>query len=302
MSFIMNLSKGVNGMELRILHYFLTVASLGSVTKAAEALHITQPTLSRQLMQLEEELGVALFVRGKRKMLLTEEGLILKRRAEEMMALKQITENELKLKKNDMINIGCGLTKATTTLNIWMEGFMKEHPEVIFNIHNGNTHNVLENIENGLIDIGLVLDPVDLEKYSYIRLKEKERWGIIVSKQSPLSKKATIQPSDLCKMNLISSPRSELQKKLKSWCGSDYDKLNIVATSDLIVSTLHFIQQNVASAIVIEGAMDAIDKTDVCFIPFEPEMSSTSYIVFKKYQSFNLMISKFLDYIQKVLT
>lgn len=286
-------------MELRILHYFLTVASLGSVTKASEVLHITQPTLSRQLMQLEKDLGVALFVRGKRKMLLTEEGLILKRRAEEMMALKQITENELKYKKNDDIHIGCGLTKATTMINFWMETFRQEHPEVIFHIHNGNTHYVLENIEKGLMDIGVVLDPVDLEKYSYIHLKEKERWGILVSKQSPLSKQDSIQPSDLSKISLISSPRQELQKKLKVWCGKDYDDLNIIATSDLVVSVLHFIQQNIAAAIVIEGTMEAIDKTGLCFVPFEPEMSSESYIVFKKYQSFNLMVSKFLDYIQK---
>lgn len=292
----------VNKMEIRLLKYFLEVAQTGSVTKAADALHITQPTLSRQLMQLEEDLGVALFVRGKRKMILTEEGLILKRRAEEMIALTQITKNELKQKSSQIrgvINIGCGLTKATGTLNSWMEGFMIEYPDVSFNIHNGNTHYVLENIENGLIDIGLVLDPTDLEKYSYIHLKEKERWGIIVSKASPLAKLNYIQPNDLTQIALINSPRIELQKKLDDWCGNVNQDLRVMATSELVVSTLHFIQKNKAGAIVIEGAMDAIDKEEICFIPFYPEMVSESYIVFKKYQSFSLTVSKFLDYIHK---
>ena len=290
-------------MDLRVLNYFLTVARLGSVTQAAKALHITQPTLSRQLMGLEEDLGVALFIRGKKKMLLTEEGLILKRRAEELLALSQITKNELTQKDTKIggiIRIGCGLTKATTTFNQWLDQFILDYPDVCFEVHNGNTHYVLETIENGLIDLGLVLDPVGLEKYGYIKLKEKERWGLVVSKKSPLSKLDVIHPYDLVGIPLINSPRSELQEKLNDWFGLYKDQFHLFGTSELLVSTLHFVQKNKACAIVIEGAMDAIDKQDVCFVPFEPEILSQSYIVYKKYQSYSLTISKLLDYIHKI--
>lgn len=289
-------------MEMRVLNYFLTVAQVGNITKAASQLHITQPTLSRQLMQLEEDLGVALFVRGKRKMILTEEGLLLKRRAEEILTLTNLTKEELGVKQATIkgtINIGYGLSKATNTFNGLIEGFMSEYNDVTFNMKNGNTHFVLENLENGLIDVGVVLDPVDLEKFSYIHLKEKERWGLIVSNHSHLAKLSYIEPKDLQEIHLIHSPRIELKQKIAAWSKIKYEDMHVIGESEMIVPVLNFIKKNQASAIAIEGAMDSIDKEGICFIPFYPEMVSQSYIVWKKYQSFSLTISKFLDYIQK---
>ncbi len=294
--------KWVKSVELRVLKYFLTVAQMGSVTKAADALFITQPTLSRQLAQLEEDLGVALFIRGKRKMMLTEEGLLLQRRAEEIISLANLTESEL-LQKNEevsgSIGIGCGSTKASCWLSEKIKDFVGEYPKVHFSIKSGNTQNVLEYLENGMIDIAVVLDPVDLEKYSYIHMKDKERWGLFTHKDSPLATKQRLTATDLLGVPLMNSPRVELQNKFRSWCPDVYDDLNFAANCELAMNMVFFMKNKVASAIVVEGALDGVDMSDLVFIPFEPHLTSEAYIVWKKYQSFSLTVSKFIDYISK---
>ena len=158
-------------MEIRVLKYFLTVAREGNITRAAELLHITQPTLSRQLMQLEDELGAVLFIRGKRKMVLTEEGMVLKRRAEEIIILSEKAELEVGSQSHDIsgeIAIGCGVTEATQTMGKLIKKFSEIYPYVSFRIRNGNSDFILENIDNGLLDIGVVLEPVELEKLNFI--------------------------------------------------------------------------------------------------------------------------------------
>lgn len=289
-------------MELRVLNYFLTVARLGSVTKAASELHITQPTLSRQLMQLEEELGVALFVRGKRKMILTEDGLLLERRARELLELAHLTTLELSASQTQMsgtITIGCGLTEATKTLSDWMAGFLELYPQTTFVIKNGNTQNTTELIESGLVDLGVVLDPNDLEKYSSIEFPKQERWGLLTSKHSSLANKSEIYEDDLLNIPLLGSTRLEIENKIRQWCPAIYDQLNIVTKTDMAVNFLFLIKQNKASAIIVEGALEGIDMSDLVFIPFKPHLTSTSYLIYKKYQSFSLIVSKFIDYISK---
>ena len=183
-------------MEIRVLKYFLTVAREESITKGAEILHITQPTLSRQLMQLEEELRVQLFIRGKNKIILTDEGMLLRRRAEEIVDLVGRTEKEFDEHDNLIggeIFIGAGETNAMHTLADLIKEFNKEYPQVKYNLYSGNADDIKERIDKGLIDIGLLTEPVNIEKYDFIRLPNKEAWGVLMQKDSPLAKKEYIE-------------------------------------------------------------------------------------------------------------
>ncbi|WP_347564850.1 LysR family transcriptional regulator [Clostridium intestinale] len=179
-------------MEIRVLKYFLTVTRVENITKAAELLHITQPTLSRQLMQLEEELRAQLFLRGKNKITLTEEGMLLKRRVEEIIDLADKTEREFS-EQDDLIGgevfIGAAEINSMHVLADVIQGFREKYPRVKYNLHSGNADDVKEKIDKGLIDIGLLLEPVNIEKYDFIRLPQKETWGLLMSKDSPLAQK-----------------------------------------------------------------------------------------------------------------
>lgn len=187
-------------MELRILKYFLVVAREENITKAASMLHITQPTLSRQLMQLEEELDVKLFQRSNHKIILTEDGMLLKRRAQELVSLSKKTIQELSHKDQVLsgeIAIGCGETKSMAFLADQIRTFQKEHSQVQFHIHSAIADDIKERLEKGTLDIGLLMEPVDIGKYEFIRMPLKERWGIVARKDSRLTSKSTIHPEDL---------------------------------------------------------------------------------------------------------
>lgn len=184
-------------MEIRVLTYFLTVAREENITRAAEVLHITQPTLSRQLVQLEQELGVKLFERGKSKITLTDEGVLLRRRSEEIVDLTDKTEKEFIEQNNIMggeIFIGSGETNNMHIMADLIKKFSEEYPNVKYNFHSGNADDIKERINKGLIDIGLLMEPISIEKYEYVRLPIKEIWGVLVSKESPLAQKEYIKP------------------------------------------------------------------------------------------------------------
>ena len=289
-------------MEIRVLKYFLTVAREGNITRAAELLHITQPTLSRQLMQLEEELGAALFIRGKRKMILTEEGMVLRRRAEEIISLAQKAEMEIGNQDHEVsgeISIGCGITEATQTMGKLIKKFSEMYPKVIFHIKNGNSDFVLENIDNGLLDIGFVLKPVELDKLNYIHLKAEERWGVLMKKDSPLAKKEKITAEDLMGIPLINSSRKETQNDFSNWVGKEFNLLNICATSELTTTASILVKNDIGYAIVIEGSANEVITNELCFRPLYPPLTTHSLMIWKKYQSFSLTVSKFIDFVSK---
>lgn len=287
-------------MELRVLKYFLTVAREENITHAAESLHITQPTLSRQLMQLEEELGASLFIRGKRKIILTEAGMILKRRAEEIITLSEKTELEIGNQKgnvNGEISISCGITEATQTLGKLIQEFHEIYPETTFHIRNGASDFTLENIDNGLIDVGVVLEPVSLEKLDFIRLNQKEQWGILMRKDSPLAQKNYITSSDLQNLPLINPSRSTTKTYFRDWYGQGYEQLNFCASSELSTTAIMLVKNNMGHAIIIEGSVKDLMGDDLCFKPLYPALYSHSLFVWKKYQSLSLTLSKFIDFL-----
>lgn len=287
-------------MEFRVLKYFLMVAREENITKAASALHVTQPTLSRQLMQLEEELGVKLFKRGNHNIVLTEEGLLLKRRAQEIVSLVEKTQNEF-LKEEELsgeIAIGSGEIKGMSTLAKAMESFHSIHSLVRFDIYSGNADNIKEKIENGLLDMGLLLEPVDIGRYNFIRLLTKERWGIMVREDSPLAKKEVVIPEDLKDQLLIVTKRAIVQNELVSWFGDYSNGLKIISTYNLIYNAVMQVKAGLGVLLCIE--LEA-HYDGVKFIPLSPELELGSVLVWKKNKTLSPTMEKFIEHCKRQL-
>src|SRR5699024_855475 len=204
-------------MELRVLKYFLMAAREENITKAANLLHITQPTLSRQLMQLEEELGVKLFHRGKYHIVLTDEGMLLRRRAQEMIELEEKTKREFSKDEAQLageIAIGCGETRNMTFLSKKMAEFRRLHPLVHYDIYSATADDIKERMEKGILDIALLMEPVDIGKYEFVRMPQREQWGALVCADSPLADKETLSPDDLTGQPIIIAKRESVQNEL----------------------------------------------------------------------------------------
>ena len=220
-------------MEIRVLKYFLMVSREENITKAANLLHITQPTLSRQLRQLEEEFDVKLFDRGTHNVTLTEEGMLLKRRAQEIVSLAEKTKQEFNKEKDNLtgeIAIGCGEIHGMNILSEIMASFHEKYPLVTYEIYSGNADIIKEKIENGTIDMGLLTEPVDISKYEFVRIPIKEEFGLFVRKDSPLTSKEYITPEDLLNLPIISPKRYLEQNEISSWFGDYAEEINIIST------------------------------------------------------------------------
>ncbi len=241
-------------MELRVLRYFLTIAREENITRAADILHITQPTLSRQIMQLEDELDVKLFNRGA-KFSLTEKGLLLRRRAEELLSLAQKTEEEMQALETSVsgtIHIGGGETNA---MRIWapiIKEFSEENPEVVFDFFSGSADELKERVDKGLIDIILLVEPVDIAKYEFIRLPSSDRFGILMRTDSLLAQQASVSSEDLLDKPLIVSGRGLVQAKLMQWFGKQYEDLHVVATYNLINNAAIMVESGLGYAFSLE--------------------------------------------------
>lgn len=291
-------------MELRVLKYFLAVAREESITKAAEFLHITQPTLSRQLMQLEEELNAQLFIRGKNRIVLTDEGMLLRRRAEEIVDLANKTEKEF-LEQDNLVTgeifIGGGETNAMHILARIIKEFKEEYPQIKYQFYSGNADDIKERLDKGLIDIGLLTEPVDIEKYEFVRLEQKEVWGILAPKDSKLAAKEYATPQDLLKLPLLSTRRTIVQNEIANWFGQDYEQLDIIATYNLIYNAAIMVEEGIGYAICLEKLVNINDETKIRFIPFYPPLLTGTVIVWKKHQIFSPATARFIEKIKHSL-
>lgn len=288
-------------MEIRVLRYFLAVVREEGINRAAEALHITQPTLSRQLAQLEDEVGVKLFHRGTRKITLTNEGILLRRRAEEILALVDRTEKELIWQGEQLegrIVIGGGELAAMQEMPEMIAGFRKKYPLVTFDIFTGNADLVKEQMEKGLIDIGVLLEPVDMEKFDFIRLKGKERWVVLMRPDDPLAQKEGITAEDLKDAPLILPRRTNVQNELTNWLGNAFQESPVLFTSNFATNSALMVQRGLAYSLVIEGAVPFWDKEKITFRPFSPELTANSVFAWKKQQPFSLATKKFIEHIK----
>lgn len=291
-------------MELRILQYFLMVAREENITRAAKQLNMTQPTLSRQLMQLEDELGKPLFIRGKRKIELTDEGVLLRRRAEEILSLVNKTEQEITQSEEEMVGqimIGTGIFSSSQTfLSKVIEEFHEEYPLVKFDIYTGNADLIKERIDQGLVDIGVLLEPVDISKYNHIRIPLQENWGVIASKENRLAKKQFVEKDDLKDVPLFLTNREIIQSEISNWLKGDIP-LNSAYSYNFASAILPFIQDDKGVAITVEGAYQVLNQDQICFVPFSPQLTTNTVLVWKKYTRLSPVINKFIKRLQEYL-
>lgn len=291
-------------MEIRVLRYFLAVVREESITKASEALHITQPTLSRQLSQMEAEVGVRLFERGTRKIKLTNEGILLRRRAEEIIQLVDKTERELAEQDEQVegkISIGCGEIAAVQILPELIRTYREKYTRVSFDIFTATADLVKEQMDKGLIDIGLLLEPVDMEKYDFIRLDMKENWVVLMRPDDPLAEKENVTAEDLLPLPLILPRRMNVQSELASWFGDYYGNLNVVFTSNLSTNGALMVGAGLAYSLVIEGAV-LWDQSKITYRPLSPALTATSVLAWKRGQPFSLAATKFINQIKCFLS
>ena len=286
-------------MEIRVLRYFLMVAREENITRAAELLHITQPTLSRQLMQLEEELNTKLFNRGKNKFSLTDDGMLLKQRAQEIVELADKTERDfLRPEENTLageIAIGCGETRNIDFLSQKIIQFREKYPLVKYYIYSANADDIKDKIENGLIDIGLLIEPVDIGKYEFVRIPQKEYWGMLVRQDSSLAKKEFITPEDLIGVPIMTGRREKTLNEFANWCGKYYDKMNIIAMHNLYLNAVIMVKNNLGAFLGLD--FDNLYK-DLTFVPLEPKIEMGLLMVWKRNKTFSPAVNKFIDFLK----
>lgn len=286
-------------MEIRVLRYFLIVVREESITKAADVLHITQPTLSRQLSQMENEIGVRLFHRGTRKITLTNEGILLRRRAEEILQLVDNTEKELVEQEEQIegkITIGCGELASVQILSELIRDFSKKHSGVSYDIFTATADLVKEQMDKGLIDIGLLLEPVDIEKYEFIRLNTREKWVVLMRPDDELAKKESVSAKDLSELPMILPRRLNVQSELASWFGDYYADLHILFTSNLNTNGAVMVRNGLGYSVVIEGSVPFWDQSKITYRPLSPELTATCVLAWKRQQPFSLAATKFIEY------
>ena len=289
-------------MEIRVLRYFLMVAREENITKAANLLHLTQPTLSRQLMQLEEELGVTLFRRSKHRIILTEDGMLLRRRAEEIVSLAEKTRDDLRHKQDHLagtIAVGSGELQSSRFLTQLIAAFQKENPLVSFRIYSGNSDNIKERIERGLLDIGLLQEPVDIAKYHFVRTPVQEQWGVLVRADAELAAKDRVSPADLAGLPLILPDRENVQNELLNWFGSLAEKLRITATGNLLYNLASLARDSGSCVLTLNLACH---YDGLRFIPLAPELESGTVLVWKKAQTFSPAAAAFIAYSKEYIS
>lgn len=291
-------------MELRVLRYFLTVAQEGNISRAAEQLHITQPTLSRQMQQLEDEMGTLLFDRGSRRITLTEKGILLRRRAEEIIAQVDKTREEMHASDeiiNGTISVGCGEVLAVQLLAEMLKHFKDKYPAVTYKIKTGNAVTISEQLKNGLLDFGLLLEPADISDFDYLRLMVKERWVVTMRTDDPLADKKSVTAEDLIGRDVILPWRAAVNRELRSWFGSCYDKIHIQINCDMSTNAFIMVQNKMGISFNIEASKPYMGKDIFRRIPLSPAISTTNVLAWKKYEPFSAAAKKFMEFAQAYL-
>ena len=289
-------------MEIRLLKYFLTVAEIGNITKAANSMHLTQPTLSRQLQDLERELGQKLFVRGSKSVTLTPEGMVLRRRAQEIMELVEKTENEFFSIKDDVsgdIFIGAGETKTIKLIADVMKTLQKKYQKIKFHIVSGDSEDLSEKLDKGILDFCIFIEPFVPDKYNYINLSEKDTWGILLRQDDPLAKKESIKVEDIINLPILIS-RQAIKKSFENnpildWFGDNFDKMHIAGTYNLLYNAAIMTENEIGYALGLDRLIADTLNSPLTFRPLNPKLQVCVSIAWKKNQVFSKAAKLFLD-------
>lgn len=288
-------------MEVRALEYFLAVAREESISGAAQSLHLTQPTLSRQLMALEEELGKQLFIRG-RRITLTEDGILLRKRAEEILDLVQKTEQEVMQNEPSVsgdIYIGAAETRGMKLLLQLAAEMQKEYPGVRFHVSSGDREDLMDRLNKGLDDFGLFMGEMDLARYDAIRLPTKDRWGVLMRCDDPLAACEAVSPEELVDRPLILSRQADRYEELNNWFGCSRDSLQLPATYNLAYNASLMAEEGMGLVLTLEGLINATGDSTLAFRPLAPALTVGMSVVWKKYPVFSAASAKFLERIQE---
>ncbi len=291
-------------MELRVLQYFLAVAREQNISAAAQALHLTQPTLSRQLRDLEEELGKPLMIRGSRKITLTEDGMLLRKRAEEILDLVGRTEKEIAQSDESIsgdIYIGTGETDGIRQIVKTARQLQKSYPGILFHIVSGDAVDVCERLDKGLLDFGILLGDIDKVKYNYMELPMKDTWGVLMQRSSPLAEKDAVSPQDLWDKPLILSRQVDNKSGLYRWLKKEPSELHTVATYNLIYNASLMVDEGMGYAFTLDKLVNTTGSS-LCFRPLKPRLELGMYLVWKKSQTFSRAMELFQDQLQENLT
>lgn len=285
-------------MELKNLTTFLAVAEKETISAAAKHLHLSQPSLSRQLMDLEKELGVTLFTRGNRKITLTEDGLLFRKRAEEIVELLEKTRSEFLSPRDTIagnVSIGAGETYVIQLLGAIIKEIQAEYPNIKFHFYSGNADEVKERLDKGLLDFGVVISPADVKKYHSLRLPAKDTWGVLMRKDSPLAVKEVITPKDLWDVPLITSRQSLVSSELSKWLKKDLKKLTVVATYNLVYNASKLVEEGVGYGLTLDKLVNFAPDSPLCFRKLSPALESNLDVIWKNTQVFSKASGLFLE-------
>lgn len=294
-------------MEIRLLRYFLAVAQEESISKAADILHITQPTLSRQLMDLEKELNTKLLIRGKRnkKITLTEDGKLLKSRAQEIIELTNKTESEFLFGDKNIsgdIFIGGGETDAIRVIARTIKRLSLEYPNIKYHFYSGNGEDVTEKLNKGLLDFGVFIEPIDKKEYGFIQLPQNDTWGILMRKDSDLAKKEYIEPEDLINIPLFSSRQYLVKNLISGWLGFDFEKLNIIGSYNLLYNASVMVEEGLGYALCIDKLINISGDSKLCFKPLKPKLEAGILVAWPKNQPLSKIAKLFIQKLQEEIT
>lgn len=288
-------------MELRHLKYFLMIAREGTISGAAAALHVSQPSLSRQMQELERKLGVRLFDRGSRRIELTEPGMRLRRRAEEIVDLVGRTEDEFRVSANSLageVRVGGGETPAMALTADVIAEFVEAHPLVRFSLFSGNAENVSERLDTGRLDFGVFIGHADLSRYEFLQLPAHDRWGAFMREDDPLAAHDVVTPADLARRSLILSEQAG--REMGAWFHRDLEDLDVVATYNLLYNAAPLARRGIGVVVSLEGIVDANEGSGLAFRPLEPALSADIFIAWKRYQTFSPAAEAFLASIREL--
>lgn len=290
-------------MELRVLQYFLAVAREQNISAAAQSLHLTQPTLSRQLKELEEELGKQLMIRGSRKITLTQDGMLLRKRAEEILELVDRTEQEV-MQTDEAVSgdiyIGTGETDGVRQLARAANQLQARYPGIRFHIASGDAADVCERLDKGLLDFGVLLGDIDKTKYHYLELPMKDTWGVLMRRDSPLARQEAVAPRDLWDKPLILSRQVDNKSELYRWLRREPSQLHTVATYNLIYNASLMVEEGMGYAFGLDKLVNTTGSP-LCFRPLEPRLEVGMYLVWKKSRVFSRAAELFLECLQEHL-
>ena len=291
----------MNCMDIRLLRYFLTVAQEGSFSNAAKLLFLSQPTLSRHIHNLEEELGVTLFTRTNRNVILTQDGQHLRRRAQEIVELADKTCKEFICSDKEIsgdVHIGGGETHIMRYIAQIAVALRREHPDIHFHLYSGNADDVLERLDKGLIDFGIVIEPANLLKYDFLRLPGCDTWGLLMRQDHPFAQKEAITSDDLNGIPLLVSRQSQVSRDISGWLAHSIDSLQVVGTYNLLFNAAVMVEQGLCCALALDHLVQKMEVDSLCFRPLTPPLQVHLDLVYKKQQVFSSAAEAFFQKIK----